>query len=459
MQPILTIDGEPSHYFRTAEGIVLRGTGDKEWPLAIRDVEAFEAIEKNVGRDREAVYMYDEPVPGADPASFKWIGYSESDDPWLCPRYAIDKAAVWALRTNLRAKARELVKVARLDPRTTRLLGGGYACDDKRVVFNGTPLQGADVQTFEIVIGPRCIARDSNHVYYMGMPIKGADPATWRLATVLGPAVPMSYSCDKRAAYFNTTELHESDPATFVVLSDNQYTAADASGLYWQALRSSAKDRERFLTNSQYEAARNVLRRHDPNPERWWNKPHAEEADPLPEAAPEIKWGHVIIDGQPFWREFGNDRTRTSDRPIKADPASFVVLSQIYARDKSTIFCRGTKLNKADPETFRVLDGYRDSTGADKAGLWARDKAHIYRFNDVKKMDAATFEQLGICYARDKDRVYAYGTVVRGADPTQFEVIAGPLGRCGSKYYSEGYVIDMEEFEWKLASWKENNPA
>ncbi len=134
------------------------------------------------------------------------------------------------------------------------------------------------------------------------------------------------------------------------------------------------------------------------------------------------------------------------------------MLSQIYARDKSTIFCRGTKLNKVDPETFRVLDGYRDSTGADRAGLWARDKAHIYRFNEVKKMDAATFEQLGICYARDKDRVYAYGTVVRGADPTKFEVIAGPLGRCGSKYYSEGYVIDAEEFGWKLASWKENNP-
>ncbi len=222
MQPILTVDGKPSHYFRTAEGIVHRGTDNKDWPLPCRDLDAFEAIDSVVGRDQETIYMYNEPVAGADPASFRWIGYSESDDPWLCPRYAVDKAAVWVLRTNLRAKARELVKVARLDPKTTSLLGGTYACDDKRIVFNGTLLQGADVQTFEIVLGPRCIARDSNRVYYMGMPIKGADPATWRTATVLGPAVPMSYSCDKRAAYFNTTELLESDPATFVVLSDNQ---------------------------------------------------------------------------------------------------------------------------------------------------------------------------------------------------------------------------------------------
>jgi hypothetical protein len=459
MQPILTVEGEPSRYFRTANGIVHRGMGDKLWPLPCRDLDAFEAIDSTVGRDRDAIYMYDEPVADADPASFRWIGTSESNDPWLRPRYAVDRTALWALRMNLRAKTRELVKVARLDPKTVRILEGGYVCDGKRVAFNGTLLQGADVSSFEIVIGPQCIARDKTRVYYMGMPIKGADPATWRPATILGPETPVSYSCDNRAAYFEMTELHDSDPATFVVLSDNQYVAADSTGLYWQASRSSAKDRERFLTSPRHEAARNALRRHDPSPERWWNQPHAVEPDPTPEAAPEIKWGHVMIDGLPFWRETGNDRTRTSDLPIKADPASFEVLSPIYARDKNTIFCRGRKLNKADPVTFQVLEGYRDSTGADKAGLWARDKAHIYRFNEVKKMDAATFEQLGICYARDRDRVYAYGTVVRGVDPATFEVVAGPLGRSGSKYYVEGYVVDAEEFAQDLAEWKHDNPG
>ncbi|WP_243369397.1 DKNYY domain-containing protein [Microvirga solisilvae] len=458
MQPILTVDGEPSHYFRTAEGIVLRGTGDKLWPLTLRDLDAFEAIDKNLGRDKEAIYMYDEPVADADPASFRWIGYSENDDPWLRPRYAVDRNSVWARRFNLRSKTLELVKVARFDPKTTRLLDGAYACDAKRVAFNGTLLQGADVLTFEIVSGSRYIARDANHIYYMGQPIKGADPATWRPAPVLGPETPVSYSCDKRAVYFETTELFDSDPATFVVLNDN-YVAADSTGLYWRTSRSSAKDRERFLTDPRREADRTALRQHDPDPERWWNKPHAEEPDPRPEVAPEIAWGHVIIDGQPCWRERGNDMTRTSDVPIKADPASFVVLSKIYARDNSTIFCCGRKLNKADPETFHVLEGYRDSTGADKAGVWARDKAHIYRFNEVKKMDAATFEQLGICYARDKDRVYAYGTVVRGADPAKFEVIEGPFGRCGTKYYNEGYSIDAKEFEEDFAEWKMRNPA
>ncbi|MCG7393029.1 DKNYY domain-containing protein [Microvirga sp. ACRRW] len=459
MQPILTIDGETSHYFRTPEGIVLRGMGDKLWPLTIRDLDAFEAIDKNVGRDKEAIYMYDEPVAGADPASFKWIGYSESDDPWLRPRYAVDNTAVWALRMNLRAKTWELVKVARLNPDTTRLLGGAYACDGKRIAFNGTLLQGADVASFEIVIASRCIARDNKRVYYTGVPIKGADPATWRPATVLGPEVPVSYSCDKRAAYFEEIELQDSDPATFVVLSDNQYVAADVTGLYWRNSRSSAKDRERFLTIAHHEAARNALRRHDPNPERWWNKPHAEEPDPRPDVAPEITWGHVIVEGQPCWRETGNDKTRTKDVPIKADAANFVVLSKIYARDKNTIFCRGTKLSKADPETFRVLEGYRDSTGAHTAGVWARDKMHIYRFNEVMKMDAASFEQLGICYARDKDRVYAYGTVVRGADPAKFEVIEGPFGRCGAKYYYEGYSVTAKEFEEDYAEWKMRDPA
>jgi hypothetical protein len=458
MQPILTVEGEPSHYFRTAEGIVHRGA-DKDWLLPCRDLDAFEAIDRIVGRDSEAIYMYDVPVAGADPASFRWIGYSESRDPWLRPRYAVDKTAVWALRVNLRAKARELVKVARLDPKTTRILGEGYACDGKRIAFNGTLLQGADAQSFEIVVRSWSIAKDSKRVYYMGIPIKGADPTSWRPATVLGPATPVSYSCDKRAAYFEMTELHDSDPATFVVLSDEQYVAADSTGLYWRASRRDAKERGRFLIDPRHEAARSALRQHDPNPERWWNKPQTVEPDPRPEASPEVTWGYVIVDGQPFWRETGNDKTRTSDLPIKADPASFVVLSKIYARDKSTIFCRGRKLNKADPETFRVLEGYRDSTGAHTAGVWARDKAHIYRFNDVKKMDAATFEQLGVCYARDRDRVYAYGTVVRGVDPAQFEVVGGPCGRSGSKLYCEGYVVDAEAFEHELAQWRLENQA
>lgn len=51
-----------------------------------------------------------------------------------------------------------------------------------------------------------------------------------------------------------------------------------------------------------------------------------------------------------------------------------------------------------------------------------------YFFHDPKPIpvaDAATFEQIGHWFARDKDRVYFLHNVVEGADPATFTVLGG----------------------------------
>lgn len=96
-----------------------------------------------------------------------------------------------------------------------------------------------------------------------------------------------------------------------------------------------------------------------------------------------------------------------------ADPSSFEVFDQTYARDRSNVYLDGTALAGADPATFRLLD--RPGFAADAHRVYLRDKPI--------STDPGHFELLDGPYAGDAQRVYWMGRAIDGAHPASFRVL------------------------------------
>ena len=163
------------------------------------------------------------------------------------------------------------------------------------------------------------------------------------------------------------------------------------------------------------------------------------------------------------------------------DAATFQVLTPdgLFSRDSKHVFYQGVPLDKADPQTFQVVEGvfgkdaeraylgtvpipveqfatwrpfqpgrvedpwYRsthdthplDHTKLFTAG-WSGDATRMYYGNrPVADADPATFILLSEYYSKDRTNVYIAGDVIVSADPKTFEVHDGPYIR-GTKFYS-----------------------
>ena len=76
-----------------------------------------------------------------------------------------------------------------------------------------------------------------------------------------------------------------------------------------------------------------------------------------------------------------------------ANPKTFEYLGKDYARDGRLVFFRGQKLNKADGETFMVIEDLDLSS-------FAKDKNHVFIFDEIfEEPDAKTFY-----YDKDDER-------------------------------------------------------
>jgi len=118
----------------------------------------------------------------------------------------------------------------------------------------------------------------------------------------------------------------------------------------------------------------------------------------------------------------------------------------LYAKDNKSVFYRGKKIEKADPETFEVLGGlsgfYIDGYSKDKNHIYfsdyiinadiesfilinnegfVKDKNHIFWEDQITHYDASTFRILPHDYTIDKSGIYYNGFILPGADPNSFE--------------------------------------
>jgi hypothetical protein len=112
------------------------------------------------------------------------------------------------------------------DPATFISLNNGYAMDWHHVYQGAKTIQGADPKTF-FVLGSD-YGKDAQHVFYDSSIIPGADAHSFAVLGIGG------YAKDQSMVYYEGTQVSGADPASFVI-SDSYstgYDAKDANTLY-----------------------------------------------------------------------------------------------------------------------------------------------------------------------------------------------------------------------------------
>lgn len=120
-----------------------------------------------------------------------------------------------------------------------------------------------------------------------------------------------------------------------------------------------------------------------------------------------------------------------------ADPETFEVLNEAYAKDAYYVYFFGESVKGVDLESFKVGNDF--SYGDSGIDYFAEDQNYLYFGKEgdllnrpsIVKADRSTFEELEDGYAKDKDQVFAkmgcsisstYGLIV-GANPETFETL------------------------------------
>ena len=94
---------------------------------------------------------------------------------------------------------------------------------------------------------------------------------------------------------------------------------------------------------------------------------------------------------------------------------SFKVIDKYYAVDSSTVFYKGFRVSKMDPQTFEVI---KYSYSKDKNEI-------VYGMITVKGADMSTFKVLGKYYASDTKNIYYCSTIFSVEDASSFSVLDG----------------------------------
>ena len=113
------------------------------------------------------------------------------------------------------------------DPKTFRAIprsGGKYGLDGEKAFFTMYEIEGADVDTFEVLDWRKKFSRDKTHAYYGRLRVSDA-PAGFQVLT-------QGYSKDDRHVYYLQHVVEGADPATFVVTSEVTSLAKDQHGSY-----------------------------------------------------------------------------------------------------------------------------------------------------------------------------------------------------------------------------------
>ncbi|MES2773318.1 MAG: DKNYY domain-containing protein [Bacteroidota bacterium] len=105
-----------------------------------------------------------------------------------------------------------------------------------------------------------------------------------------------------------------------------------------------------------------------------------------------------------------------------ADPKSFEIIDNNYAKDKMHVYCRSEIINGANPATFEWL-----------GGAFSKDKSNGYYDTETISNDGPNFKIVpnpenqpgivsanGVMYARDRQKVYSGDRVLDSADAATF---------------------------------------
>lgn len=140
-----------------------------------------------------------------------------------------------------------------------------------------------------------------------------------------------------------------------------------------------------------------------------------------------------------------------------ANAATFVPLNNTWGKDDKNAFCNSSVRRVKDPSTFEALNE-----------AYARDKFHIYLPTvTLEKADrdsfivldpgTASWSEMVLAgghplagYAKDKNSVYFMNVTVRGADPNSFQSLRNRFGLDANNVFYEGKNLHVKD----IASWR-----
>ena len=311
--------------------------------------------------DKEHVFYNGIPVKYADPDTFVFL----LDKNRNSTDYAKDKDRVYNTYLGTVIKKADAGSFVALNYWYGKDKNSVYSMTQNGAYDSGRfPIKGADSATFEAVADPAycrtdCTfdAHDKNHRYLRGVIV---ETETSDSSTIFDDQnSPTKYAKDAAYVYFDNKVVSAADLKTFVIIGQ--------SGSVFNAGRSYAKDKKRVYLDGE------VLASADPNTFMF------------------IKTGAGEL------TNFAKDKKYVYSSSIGeivqgADPGSFLVVNEFYAKDKSSVYSvtpRATNnfyfvpIAGSDPNTLTVVDSsISDAKLTESCGTNcvydAQDKNHKY---------------------------------------------------------------------------------
>ena len=335
-----------------------------------------------------------QPSSTSTDALASWVPFSQLRD----PNYLLsnDDGEIFHKRGNVKdifkdADPKTLVFATTRDGSVAR-----YAKDATRVYsfqyYWVQQISGADPETFNVLLFANdpnyaIFAKDSNFVYAGSTPISGADPETFRAIAAYDNAY---YAKDRSHVYFyNGITLTNEKPVAVLPGADATTFVSVYPGVFKDKNHVYGMNYKFYdptcVTCQQADAATFVAIGggyfKDKNWFYWWDK--------------------ILVD---------------------ASASTFDVLEDSgYAKDSQHIYHGGDILEAADPDSFRLIDGYEN--------WYATDSAHVFiRGFAVDELDPASLVIINQNYAKDLDTVWLTlrfdpAGAIPGADPNTFEIL------------------------------------
>ncbi|MBN2096404.1 DKNYY domain-containing protein [Candidatus Peregrinibacteria bacterium] len=295
---------------------------------------------------------------------------------------------------------------------------------------------------------------EGGKVTYAEYEVKGADLKSFTPLT-------SDYAKDKNAVYFRNAVIKNADPATFEVIGFNY--GKDAENIFYEnyEINMESQDNDVKPDYESFEVLGEDYAR-DKDNLYCWGEIQRKEAGSVGvffDNAPKGK----VEEGNRSWAvpcDFTNHHLKTNEYAeydevkIKGvNVNTFVRLGNLYAADRSRIYCDFYELRGADYASFHspIMEDNRF-----QPQRYAIDKNHAYYFcHPLEDVDLNTFEIMPSRnpgdpeYSKDKNNVYFREFKMPDVDLTTFEILEGDYAKDRNKvYYRENVLVgaDLETF-------------
>ena len=437
------------------------------------DVDTFQNINLEYGKDKDRVYFEKNEIHEADLASFVVVKgniskdknfvynagdriYLEDEDEFTIEnenmkkridpatlkifnspskhivRYVGDKNGIYYALNNAK-------KIKGADFNTFEELGYSYAKDKNGVYFENRKIKAVDVSSFEVLEDG--YAKDKNNVYWDGEKVRGVNKSTFKMPsedeTPKDRNVIGLLEVDKNNVYRIDEPLNIS-PKNFSLIGDRNDYVKNDEGVYFIDVYNVSKPTtvEKLPVNPDKFS---VIKKNYLKDDKivYYNNNN----------------GNFKVEGadastfQELTENYGKDKNYIyfDEQKIEnSDSSSAKAITDIILKDKNNVYYIGRKLEEIDDaatfEAISSVDGLN--------GFYAKDKANIYfvsafdyseKVRKLEDLNVNKAKVLNDYFVKDDKVVYCVGEKLEGADAGSFRMKNGYSSQGEDKNYKYEY--------------------